>query len=245
MSTRRECIDPSTELLLLTLFHEVLDKTQAIKSYATLALDLSEDPIQKESVPNQRKWLEAILMEVDEIPYIVKDVSRIIQAIRGTFELSEHAILADLESILKDIVDVILTSTPHCQLRLDIDTTLLPFTVFSPDDELLCRSLELILGYLVALTPNHGMLKISLSTKSKRILTTICGEGVIEYESLSPTEFTQTPFKGAPSISTGMDIARKIIQSHGGQVQLNESNDCLSIELPFGSFAPLDFHIDG
>ncbi len=236
MPNKREYIDPFTESLLSTLSHEVLAKIQAIKSYATLILDLSEDLVQKDVGPSQRKWLEAILAEVDNIPPVMKDASRIIQALRDTSERNEHPVLVNLESALKGTVSVFSASMSHCQLHLEIDTGPFPSIMCNFNEELLRRSLELIIGNLVALTPKKAELQINLSTREKRILITICGEGVTRLTNLSPAEATQTLLEGAPSIRTGMDVARKIVRSYGGEVQLNDSRDCLNVDLPFVSF---------
>jgi len=236
MPNKREYIDPFTESLLIALSYEVLAKIQAIRSYATLVLDLSEDLAQKDPGPSQRKWLEAIFAEVDNIPHVMKDASRIIQALRDTSEQNEHPVLVNLESALKGTVSVFSASMPHCQLHLEIDTGPFPSVMCNFNEELLRRSLELIIGNLVALTPKKGELQINLSTREKRIFITICGEGVTKLKSLSPAEATQTLLKGAPSIRTGMDVAQKIVRSYGGEVHLNDSRDCLNIDLPFVSF---------
>jgi K+-sensing histidine kinase KdpD len=233
MSIKQEYVDTETESLLISLSHEILDKVQAIKSYATLVLGLDEDSAKKGLDLDQREWMEAILTEVDDISSIMRDLYEIVRLLHSAFEWDGDATTTiNLKSMLEDIVNTLSTLMPPRQLRISMDAGINSTLVHSFDKSLLYRSLELMLGYVAALTPDGEILQINLNASENRIRLAIHGEGVKRLGSLSPAEITQKLLKKAPSIGTGMDIARKIIQCHRGSVQSDDQYDCLSIDLP-------------
>jgi K+-sensing histidine kinase KdpD len=233
MSAKQEYVDTETESLLISLSHEVLDKVQAIRSCTTLVLDLDEDSAKKGLGLNQREWMEAILMEIDDIPFIVRDLCGIVRLLHSAFEWDEYATTTvNLKAMLQDIINTLSTLVPHRQLRISMDAETASALVHSFDKSLLYRSLELMLGYLTALTPDGEVLQINLNASENRIHLVMHGKGVKRLGFLSPAETTQKLLENAPSIGTGMGVARKTIQYHRGNVQSDDQYDWLSIDLP-------------
>ncbi|PKN13503.1 MAG: hypothetical protein CVU69_02180 [Deltaproteobacteria bacterium HGW-Deltaproteobacteria-4] len=215
----KRLFDQAKDDFISTAAHELRTPLTSIIGYADLLS--GGDFTQKE----KKEFAQIISAKGEVLSRIIDDLLDI-SRIQSGVSLPLHCQHEDLRELVVQTVHKFELMTPQYRFVLDV-TAQVPITIFCDRDRVV-QVLENLLGNSVKYSPSGSTITTSVAIDGEKVRVTIADRGIgmtpeqVEhiFEKFYRADTTNTAIGG---LGLGMNIARQIVESHGGNISVESA----------------------
>ena len=221
---------------LASVSHELRTPLTSIRGYVDILLERDDLPTA------QRNQLEVVARNGERLNRLVSDLLHTAQVEEGPMELVRTS--QDLVEIVRASVDAAAPAARAAgvELRMDVPSTLFAMI----DGQRMAQAVDNLVTNAVKFTPRGGFVEIRLVVDGGRIEICVADSGIGIQASDRDRLFTrffrgrQAEEQSVQGLGLGLSIARSIVESHGGRIDVESEvgqGSVFRIRLPAGSEA--------
>ncbi|MDI1476678.1 HAMP domain-containing sensor histidine kinase [Polyangium sp. y55x31] len=201
--------------VLAAVAHDIRNPLAAIK--------LSTTVLARGALPTEPRVLRTLTIVDRQIDRLARMTDDLLQAARiqaGQLELSKRPL--DLCRILNDSVELYASTSPNHRISLAIPEGTL---VCEIDEARVEQVLDNLIGNAIKYSPTGGEIRIVAIRDGEEAIVAVSDQGVgIEPEEIErifePFHRAASTRKVAHGVGLGLSVARKIVEAHGGRVDV-------------------------
>jgi signal transduction histidine kinase len=201
---------------LASVSHELRTPLTSIRGYVDILLERDDLPTE------QRNQLEVVARNGERLNRLVSDLLHTAQVEEGPMEVVRTS--QDLVEIVRASVDAAAPAARAAgvELRMDVPSTLVAMV----DGQRLAQAVDNLVSNAVKYTPRGGFVEIRLVVDGGRIEICVADSGIGIQAADRDRLFTrffrgrQAEEQSVQGLGLGLSIARSIVESHGGRIDV-------------------------
>ncbi|MDC3955714.1 HAMP domain-containing sensor histidine kinase [Polyangium jinanense] len=201
--------------VLAAVAHDIRNPLAAIKMSTTVLARSAPS-----TEPRVLRTLTIVDRQIDRLARMTDDLLQATRIQAGQLELSKKP--CDLCQILNDSVELYASTSPNHRISLVIPEGTL---VCDLDQARVEQVLDNLIGNAIKYSPTGGEIRIAANGDGNEAVVAVSDQGVgIEPEEIErifePFHRAVSTRKVAHGVGLGLSVARKIIEAHGGRVEV-------------------------